>query len=382
MADYKLFSADSHVSEPGDLWTQRIDKAFQFRAPRLDRRERNGRIEDFLIYEGYPPHPVSVGLGAAARDGDAANFRDQGRGYGDARPGGWDPIERLKDQDTDGVEGEVLHTTLAFRLFWLKDAKLQEACFRAYNDWLAEFCSHSPQRLIGISLVSLYDIEEACKELRRNKAQGHKGCLVWLSPAPGQPPLTSPFYDKFWATAQELDMPVTLHEITGGAESHLSQAYWDENLIMQNVIAPHEAQRSLAQIILSGVLERYPRLKIIAAENGTDWVPLWIKRLDGALRRVRGVNTFPTQLTMQPSDYFHRQVFFTYISEMDAVENRDIIGTENLMWASDYPHSASTWPKSLEVVERQTDGITEDERRKLVHDNVLKVFNIEAPVLV
>jgi predicted TIM-barrel fold metal-dependent hydrolase len=382
MADYKLFSADSHVSEPGDLWVQRIDKAYQFRAPRLDRRERNGRIEDFLIDEGYPPHPVSVGLGAAASNGDAAAFREAGRGYSDARPGGWDPAQRLLDQDVDGVEGEILHTTLAFRLFWLKDAKLQEACFRAYNDWLAEFCSHSPQRLVGISLISLYDIDAARAELRRNKAQGHKGCLVWLSPPPGQPPFTSSFYDPFWAEAQELEMPVTLHEITGGAESHLSQAYWDENLIMQNVLAPHEAQRSLAQIILSGVLERFPRLKIIAAENGTDWLPLWLKRLDGALRRVRGVNTFPTQLTMQPTDYFRRQVYFTFIQEADAVENREIIGVDNLMWASDYPHSASTWPRSMEIVDRDTSNIPAEERRKLVHDNVLKVFDIHAPVLV
>ena len=127
MADYKPYSADSHVSEPGDLWVSRIDKEFQFRAPRLERRERNGRMEDFLIYEGYPPHPVSVGLAAAAGDHDAAAFRDRGGGYADARPGGWDPTARLKDQDLDGMEGEVLHTTLAFRLFWLQDAALQRA---------------------------------------------------------------------------------------------------------------------------------------------------------------------------------------------------------------------------------------------------------------
>ncbi|MEK7215342.1 MAG: amidohydrolase, partial [Chloroflexota bacterium] len=156
MTEDKIFSADSHVSEPGDLWVKRIDKAFQFRAPRMDTRERNGRLEDFFIYEGFAPHPVAVGLGAAERKGGSASgdidftFRDQRKGYADAQPGGWDPVERLKDQDIDGVAAEVLHTTLAFRLFWLQDPALQRACFRTYNDWLAEFCSHSPSRLVGV----------------------------------------------------------------------------------------------------------------------------------------------------------------------------------------------------------------------------------------
>src|ERR1041384_84262 len=139
--DYKIFSADSHVSEPGDLWLERIDKEYQFRAPRIEQRERNGKVQDFFIYEGFAPHAVGVGLGAAATERD---FRAKGKGYADALPGGWDPAPRLHDQDVDGVDGEVLQTTLGFRLFWLTDAGLQRACFRVYNDWLPEFCSYNP----------------------------------------------------------------------------------------------------------------------------------------------------------------------------------------------------------------------------------------------
>jgi predicted TIM-barrel fold metal-dependent hydrolase len=380
--DYLLYSSDSHVSEPGDLWVSRIDKEFQFRAPRLERRERNGRVEDFLIYEGFPPHPVSVGLGAAARDGDAAAFREAGRGYTDARPGGWDPVERLKDQDLDGVDGEVLHTTLAFRLFWLTDARLQQACFRVYNDWLAEYCSHNPRRLVGVPLISLYDIDEARKELRRSASLGLHGAMIGISPPAGQPPYTSFHYDPFWREAEELDGPLVLHVFTGSAESRLSQAYWDENLIMQNVVMPHEAQRTMAQLILSGVAERFPRLRFIAAETGTDWAPVWLKRLDSTVRRYNGRTTFATRLSLKPSDYFRRQFFFSYINEQDAVDNRHEIGLENLMWASDYPHSASTWPNSLEVVDRATAGIPAGERRMLVRDNVLRVYKLPSPVAV
>ena len=267
MPGYKIYSADSHVSEPGDLWLQRIDEAFRFRAPRLESRERNGRSEDFFCYEGFPPHPVSIGLGAAAR-GDAAAFRAAGKGYRDALAGGWDPVERLKDQDYDGVEGEVLYTTLGFRLFWLEHAGLQRACFRVYNDWLAEFCSHSPHRLVGLALISLYDIEAARAELRRASSLGHRGAMIWLSPPAGAPSYSSTVYDPFWAEAQELGLPLVLHENTGGGESRLSpSSYWNENISLGTIVRPHEVQRTLGVLILSGVLERFPGLVSLSRER-------------------------------------------------------------------------------------------------------------------
>src|SRR5581483_1467967 len=111
--------------------------------------------------------------------------------------GGWDPVQRLLDQDVDGVDGEVLYTTLGFRLFWLSDARLQQACFRVYNDWLAEFCSHSPSRLIGLALISLYDVEDACRELRRSAELGHHGAMIFLQPPAACPPYSSLTYDRF-----------------------------------------------------------------------------------------------------------------------------------------------------------------------------------------
>lgn len=378
MADYKIFSADSHVSEPGDLWMQRIDKELRYRAPRLEQRERDGKLQDFFIYEGFAPHPVGVGLGAAARNGES--FREAGKGYADALPGGWDPAARMKDQDIDGVEGEVLHTTLAFRLFWLTDPKLQRACFRVYNDWLSEFCGYSPQRLIGLAVISLYDVDEAITELRRAKNLGHRGAMIFLSPPSPCPAYSSKVYDPFWAEAQELEMPMVLHENTGGAESRLSpSSYWEEHRSLGALTRPHEVQRTLGQFILSGVLERFPRLKVVSTENGTDWLPWWIGRLKRA-RSILRDSSYPTKLSLEPIEYLYRQVFFTYIDEPEAVEHRDLIGVDNLMFATDYPHTASVWPRSQQVVERDTAGLPPEVRRKLVHDNVMRAFNIPAPV--
>ena len=385
MAEYKIFSGDSHVSEPGNLWTERIDQEYRWRAPRIEKRERNGKLEDVFLYEGWPPHPVAVGLGAAAyvaqprQNGNGSGFRAEGKGYADARPGGWDPAERLNDQDIDGVDGEVLYTTLGFRQFWIRDPGLQRACFRAYNDWLSEFCSYSPTRLIGLALISMYDIDEARTELRRAAKLGHHGAMIGTTPPPDCPPYYSPIYEPFWAEAQELNLPLVWHENTGGHESRpgSGSSYWDVDNSIAPLIRFHEVQRSLGHVIVSGVLDRFPNLRLVVAEQGTDWIPFYVHRLE----RIRGGKTsYGNTLSLKPVEALRKQVSFTYTKDPEIVEDREVVGVDNLLFATDYPHSASCWPRSKETVATVTASATDDERRKLVRDNTLRVFNIASPV--
>jgi hypothetical protein len=161
MAEPQLISSDSHVSEPPDLWAERLDIKYRERAPRVVLNPE-GQEGAYFIYEGYPPHNLAIGLGAGRTPEELAAFLKTGT-YADARPGGWDPAQRLPDMELDGVEAEVLYTTLGFRLFWLKDAGLQRACFRVYNDWLAAYCSYAPRRLKGLALISLYDPKEGAQ---------------------------------------------------------------------------------------------------------------------------------------------------------------------------------------------------------------------------
>ena len=380
MTDYKLFSGDSHVSEPPDLWTKRIDRKYSYRAPYVETREKDGRRQDYMIYEGFPPHPVSIGLAAAAggTDGDKTEFQVRANKYADALPGGWDPVARLKDQDIDGVDGEVLHPTLGFRMFWLRDAELQRAVFRAYNDWLGDYISHNRQRLVGLALISIHDAAQAVTEIERAAKLGHKGIMIALSP-PSDRPYSSLQYDPIWAKAQELGLPIVLHAITGSEESRLAIAYWDPAMTLFSVVRQHEAERTLAHLICSGVLERFPRLKLVSAENGIEWIPSFIARMDRAMTAgLRGlqVEIWPTKLSLKPSEYFRRQVFVGFIDEPEAVPMRHDIGIGNLMWASDYPHFASTWPKSREFVAKATAGVDAAEKRKLLRDNSLRVFNM------
>jgi len=154
MAAEKAISADSHVNEPVDLWLERVDKKFRERAPRVVDNLPGRPPGSYLVLEGLPAVHLSQGLGAGKKPDELPAFFRSST-YKDARRGGWDPAERLKDMEIDGVEAEVIYTTLGFRQFWISDAALQRACFSAYNDWLAEYCSCAPRRLIGLALISL-----------------------------------------------------------------------------------------------------------------------------------------------------------------------------------------------------------------------------------
>jgi predicted TIM-barrel fold metal-dependent hydrolase len=375
MAEVQLISSDSHVSEPPDLWVQRIDTKYRDRAPKVVLNPE-GQEGAYLVYEGYPPHNLAIGLGAGRSPEELAAFLKTGT-YADARPGGWDPAQRLPDMELDGVEAEVLYTTLGFRMFWLKDAGLQEACFRVYNDWLAEYCSYAPKRLKGLALISLYDPKEGGQELARCAKLGLKGAMIWCSP-PAEQPYSSPIYDPFWAAAQDLEMPVSLHAITG--MERIPWEYGAEQRAMRPTVTPHEIEKSFSILILSGVLERFPRLKIVSAENNCGWLPYYLQRVDRAFNRFGPSGTatpWPTKLTLKPSEYFQRQMYCTFIDDSFGVASRHWIGVDNIMWSSDYPHTASTWPRSLAVIERDFKEVDAEEKWKIVRGNVAKLYGFD-----
>jgi predicted TIM-barrel fold metal-dependent hydrolase len=375
MADLQLISSDSHVSEPPDLWVERLDIKYRDRAPRLVLNPE-GQEGAYFIYEGYPPHNLAIGLGAGRTPEELAAFLKTGT-YADARPGGWDPAQRLPDMELDGVEAEVLYTTLGFRLFWLKDAGLQRACFHVYNDWLAAYCSYAPRRLKGLALISLYDPKAGAQELERCAKLGLKGAMIWCSP-PADQPYSSEIYDPFWAAAQDLDMPVSLHAITG--MERIPWEYGAEKRAMRSTVTPHEIEKSFSILILSGVLERFPRLKIVSAENNCGWLPYYLQRMDRGFARFGPSGTvtpWPTKLTLKPSEYFRRQMYCTFIDDSFGVASRHWIGVDNIMWSSDYPHTASTWPHSRDIIARDFKDVSEVEKRKIVRENAAQLYGFD-----
>jgi predicted TIM-barrel fold metal-dependent hydrolase len=378
MPELRLISADSHIMEPADFWETRLDQKFRDRSPRVVPRP-NGPGYIFTA-PGINPFPVAGGFGSG-RSGEELREHLK-KGYEAARPSGWDPVERIKDQEIDGVDAEVLYTTLGMPLFGLDDADLQRACFHVFNEWLAEFCSYNPKRLIGTALISLEDIGEGVKELEYCAKKGLRGAMIWGSP-PADKPYSSRIYDPLWQAASEFHIPISLHVITGkgkdsdvgavsdaltgkpGAKLSIGELY--ANLI-------HEVQRSITSIIFGGVLERFPRLIIISAENDVGWIPHYMYRLDHAYEKFNAL--MPAPLPMKPSNYIRRQMFATFQDDPVGPAAYKLFGSTNYMWASDFPHTDSTWPESRKVVERDFADVPDDVRRKIVYDNAKTLYHI------
>jgi len=376
MSEYPLFDADSHVSEPLNLWQERLPAKYRDKAPRMLKEHEGKPGAWWLIEEGREPHNVILGFGANKTLEELQQFL-KGFSYAGAHHGGWDPAQRLKDMDQDGVAGDVLYTTLGFRMFWIRDAGFQRACFQVYNDWLAEFCSYSPKRLKGLGLISLYDPKQGTEDLEDCAKKELAGGLIWASP-PDELPFYSKVYDSFWTAAQELRMPLSLHEFAG-----FERIYWEstaEKRTVANAVASHEVETTFATFILSGILERFPRLKIISAELNCGWLAYFLHRMDRAFDsrgvRLQG-SPFPTKLTMKPSEYFRRQLFATFIDDPYGLAHRDEIGVDNLLWSSDFPHSATFWPHSREKIAEDFQGIGAEDKRKILSENVAKLYGFE-----
>ena len=375
----KLLSADNHIVEPPDLWTARIEPKFRDRAPRIDRRED----ADWYVVEGN----LSIGsLGTATHAGDRYTvdrpdeipLEDR---WENVRPGGYEPSEAIKDMDLDGVDGAVIFPTRGVGGLWrLEDSELLSAICRTYTDWIAEFCQPYPERLRGAAMINLDDVEEGVQELRRARKLGLLAAVVTVHPPHGHG-YHMPEYEPFWAAAQELDVPLCLHSGSNRTLRDGLPMYHhdptldpDESLEVLYINADHWIRRSLTSIILSGVFERYPGLKVVSVENQAGWVAHWLYRLD-LWYRERLVRWGKFKSDAMASDFFHSNVSVSFQDDWTAAALRAHIGVDNLLWGSDYPHTESTWPESQRVVREIFNGVPEDELRKITYDNTARVFD-------
>lgn len=376
MAELKLLDADSHVSEPLNLWQERLPVKYRDSAPKMVTEYKGKPGAWWIIEQDREPHNVILGFGANKTLEELQQLL-KSFSYAGAHRGGWDPAQRLKDMNQDGVFGDVLYTTLGFRMFWIKDAAFQRACFQVYNDWLAEFCSVSPGRFRGLGLVSLYEPKLAAQDLASCAKKGLAGAIVWASP-PEELPFHSEIYDPFWAVAQELRMPLSLHEFAG-----FRWIDWDSDAKKRTVAAAinsHEVETTFATLVLSGVLERFPGLKVIAAELNCGWLAYFLRRMDERFEsratRLHG-SPFATKLRLKPSEYFHRQLYATFIDDDFGLAHRHDIGVDNMLWSSDFPHSATFWPHSQEKIATDFRDVDEEDKRKILCTNTAKLYGFD-----
>ncbi|MFE7464675.1 amidohydrolase family protein [Streptomyces sp. NPDC057499] len=370
-----VLSADSHVVEPVRLWTEGLERRYRDRAPRVSwDAERRGW---FFTCDDLRPALVNS---LYATDATAEGFvADAETVVEAARAGGSDPAARLKDMALDGVAAEVLYPSLGLHLFWLSDGEFQRACFRAYNDWLADYVRHAPERLAGLGLISLWDTEEAVRELRRCRELGLRGAAVWAS-APVERDFGGRANDPFWHEAQELGMPVSMHCLTGYRDSPKLFDY-DGPLgrIRRNMGYPEELQHTLTDLIFSGVLQRFPDLRVVLAENDIGWIAYHLLHADRIHDKLGPA--LRSDLAMTPSAYFRRQVHATFTEDEVGVLTMRLLGSKNFLWGSDYPHYEGSWPNSRDVLRRCLNDTGEQARQDVTADNCARLYGFDLATL-
>jgi predicted TIM-barrel fold metal-dependent hydrolase len=376
MADYKLISADSHIVEPPDMYAGRIAPKFRDRAPKMERRKTpTGREYDAWVIDGLQVGTLGAVMQAGQRFEDPSQIDFLGV-WEDVRKGGYDPHAMIKENEEDGVWGSCLQPSQG--LFWyrLADSELLSAICGAYNDWITDFCKPYPERLKGIGMLNVDDVDEACQELERCKKLGLVGVFIPVSPLPDKP-YRHPVYERLWWTAQDADMPLLMHIATNragvpGCEFTINVG---ELTGAGRSTTDHWVRYSLSAMLFAGVFDRYPRLKVGSVEHGAAWIPHWLKQMDFTYRE-RPVFTkgWKSREGMLPSDYWRRNMFVEFMEDDLGIEMRKHIGVETMLWGSDFPHAESTWPKSQNFLEHIFAGVPEGDRRKITSDNAAKLF--------
>ena len=373
----KLISADSHVMEPPDLWWNALGPKFGERTPRpLD--EYRGEKGSFF-YSGYLGSPVQRIRVPLSSETEAAAYEAQEMGMGAV---GYDPEVRVKFQLEAGIDAEVMNPTTMLGLMRNPDGPVLQACSEVYNDWMAEFVSYSPQRLIGISVIPMDDIDWAVDELARTLNRGLKGPMINCQAPEGHPPYRDPVYDKFWAAAEEAGAPITMHIITGRVmdalilarlgqtpeETSANPGLWIDLFI--------EAQTVLANdFIYGGILDRFPNLKLLCSEFEVSWIPGFMSRLD-QLDDVAPRLNLP-KLKMRASEYMKTRVFHGFIDDSAAELAIPYVGVDRILWGSDFPHIRSMGLDAKSTLYQQLQTFSEEDQAKLVGENAVKVFDLD-----
>jgi uncharacterized protein len=349
MGPLPIIDADSHVTEPPDVWTSRVPQRFQHLVPQVDLHPQTGhnhwRIGDAWFW------PVAGGLLTQA--GWPEHVPSQPFEYEEADPGAFDPVKRLERMDEYGIDIQLLYPNLigfaAMTLIPL-GIEVSSMIVRAYNDFIWEWSAADRGRLVPMAMIPFWDTDAAIAELGRCADVGFRGILFANKfEKIGLPSFVDPYWDKIYDAVQALDLPINYHVGFGDREDMLREeeaakrraANTEE--LRQAALRPAVVFMSqnyiLGEILTSGVCERFPRLKFVNVETGFGHIPFYLEALDWHFR----VYGNPTEMRLPPSEYFRRQCYGTYWFEKDTLRLLDLF-PDNFMFSTDYPHSTSLAP--------------------------------------
>jgi predicted TIM-barrel fold metal-dependent hydrolase len=279
----------------------------------------------------------------------------------------------MADQQRDGVSAEIIYPTVGMQLCNHPDFDYKKACFDAYNRWIADYSSADPNRLICAGQTSMRSPEEGIADLQTIKDLGLRGVMM-----PGEPNVADyddPVYDPFWEAAVDLGLPLSFHILTGRSGKTRGPRMNSFLSIVRG------CQDIMGMLVLGGVFERHPELKVVCVEADAGWVPHFMYRMDHAYKRHRYWLQPGQQLSKLPSEYFAEHIYITFQDDWTAFRFANDMNWRRLLWANDFPHSDSTWPWSQEMLAEHTANLTDEQRRAILCDNVAELYKIDTAAL-
>ncbi len=358
-----LYSCDDHLdlsAVPPTVWESRLPRALVERGPHVVDGEKGrqwiceGRV---IGRSGMPRNTAAVkNLSAIGR----AGIDDDGYRAGT-------PALRLQDMDRDGLAASVVYGPLSLG-FPISAPELQSACYAAWNDWaVEEFNAVDPNRLYALAFLPWHSAEAAAQELERCAAIGHRGAIVDAF----RMDLGDPQWNRLWAAAQATGLPISFH-INGGISPKLSYQIGKWQSAAYASLLPMQLDEPLATMVFSGALERHPGLKLVLAESGIGWVPYFLSRMDGEWHELGDKLDYAPKVA--PSELVRHQVILTFEQEPEAERSIPLVGAESCMWASDYPHTDSTFPNSRHAIEESLGALSSDDVRKITATNCAQLY--------
>jgi predicted TIM-barrel fold metal-dependent hydrolase len=378
-----VIDADSHVTEPPDLWTSRLPRKFVDDAPHVEWDEERQRDR------WHVGRHTLLGVHDQAHAGWKEFYPSTPGNFDEAEPGGWDANERLKVMDAHGIQAQILYPNLlGFFGFSFMDLEreLGLACVRAFNDFQAEWASADPKRLYPLAFLPFWDVEAAVAELHRCANLGFRG-FNWGRnfERVGLPSMRDRHWDPVMLAAQDLEMPVSFHigfgntveqDLDGWA--HVEE---DTALCQMSVLFFLGNAEVITDLCMRGVCERFPRLNFVSVESGFGYVPYLLDAMDWMYQNNRGYTTRRDKPL--PSEYFRRQVYATFWFEKNVSRLIDLL-PDNVMFESDYPHptSLSPGPGSIArdaktTIANNLSDLPDDIRRKVLHDTAARIYKLD-----
>lgn len=367
----KLISVDDHIIEPPHTWTSRLPHRYQEAAPHVIELE-NGR--EAWCYEGRV-HPVEVGMVRTRPDVDRNRLLNGHVRFDEMRPGCYEPAERVVDMDADGVWAQLPFPTFArfsgHRFVEGTDPELALLCVKAYNDFLFdEWTAEGAGRLHALAILPLWNVEWSALEVRRVADRGAKAVAFTENPTKmGLASIHTRYWDPLWDAIQEVDLPICIHI---GSSTELitssADAPWPVTLALNGL----NSMVTCVDWIYSGLFERFPDLRLVLSEGGAGWVPYIMEKAE----KQFGIHGARTGSTRHPREVFTEHMYACVVTDEFGLGNVGLIGEDNLMWESDYPHNDGMWPESRTTLEKSLANVPDNVARKIAGETARRVFKI------